>query len=279
MTPTLFGYVIENPIPNYTLNNSDSNLVLSRDEESKEKILQVLNTFSLDQYDAHNVPGQGLFFIEKEYRQDGIKDILRASHPWEHYLTPYINTYAKPGTIALDIGAHIGTHTINLARAVGENGKVIAFEPQPKTFSELFMNCRLNGLNNVSCFWGALGDKNEDLELPNFYPGFEVVYLYDFRFGHSGQTAPMTTLDSLKLTNVSFIKVDVDGCDDIFLEGAKETILNNRPVILMEIMGGIDFDTATPDIKEKILYTQQLLADLRYQLFRVSVFDYLAIPY
>jgi hypothetical protein len=88
----------------------------------------------------------------------------------------------------------------------------------------------------------------------------------------------MIPLDSLDLTNVSFMKVDVDGCDDIFLDGAKNTILRNRPVIIMEILGGADIDTATPEQKQMILHTKKKIADLGYSLYRVSVHDYLCLP-
>ena len=49
---------------------------------------------------------------------------------------------ARPGMIALDIGAHIGYHTRLLARRVGAEGRVIAFEPHPVTHRALRRNTR-----------------------------------------------------------------------------------------------------------------------------------------
>jgi FkbM family methyltransferase len=253
-------------------------LILSKDEAHREKIIKYVGEFNGEDYYVQFVTDLGGFLLERSCKQDGIKDILRRNVPWEGYIAPYIQTYAKPGTLALDVGAHIGTHTLNISRAVGENGQVIAFEPQPKTFRELFLNCQLNNAQNVCCFWGALGDKEDELVLPNFHPIFEVTYLYDFTYGASENTAPMVTLDSLNLDNISFMKIDVDGCDDIFLDGAKETILRNKPVLLMEIMGGSDIDNTTPDIKELIINTKQKITNLGYELTRISSWDYLAIP-
>jgi hypothetical protein len=42
-----------------------------------------------------------------------------------------VRKFLRPGDYVLDIGANIGTHAIPLAKAVGHEGQVIAFEPQP----------------------------------------------------------------------------------------------------------------------------------------------------
>ena len=36
----------------------------------------------------------------------------------------------RPGQIVVEVGAHIGSHTIHLAKLVGPAGTVYAFEPQ-----------------------------------------------------------------------------------------------------------------------------------------------------
>ena len=50
----------------------------------------------------------------------------------------------QPGTIVLEIGANIGTHTLFFARQVGHDGLVIAFEPQRLVFQCLCANMALN---------------------------------------------------------------------------------------------------------------------------------------
>jgi FkbM family methyltransferase len=252
--------------------------IISSNEQYKQRILERVFAFPVSNYDIYSVHNLGLFLLDA--KSDWIKDVLKRDHEWEGYLAPLIKKYVKPNTVVLDVGAHIGTHTLTLSRAVGPNGKVIAFEPQPKSFCELFMNTEINQSPNIYCFWAALGDRTEELKLPKFHPEVEVIYILDstYPFGKSEDIAPMIPLDSLDLTNVSFMKVDVDGCDDIFLDGAKNTILRNRPVIIMEILGGADIDTATPEQKQMILHTKKKIADLGYSLYRVSVHDYLCLP-
>lgn len=260
------------------IKNIDTSFLVSTDEETSSIIRNYVMRFNFNEYAIHLIPNLGLFFLEKSGKVDWIKDILRKGICWETYITPLIYQYAKPGTLALDIGSHIGTHTLDLARAVGATGKVFAFEPQPKTICELFMNSQLNGAKNIYCFWAALGDKIGTVHLPNFHPEVEVAYLYDFTYGDSGNVAPMITLDSLNLENISFMKVDVDGCDDIFLDGAKETILRNKPVMVIEIMGGVDINTATEEQAEKIQHTMKKIKDLGYELKQLYIHDYLATP-
>jgi FkbM family methyltransferase len=251
--------------------------IMSSNEEFRNRIIERISHFPFSNYEIYSVSNLGCFLLDA--KPDWIKDTLKRDQHWEAYLLPLIQKYVKPNTTVIDAGAHIGTHTLTLSRAVGPQGEVIAFEPQPKTFCELFMNAQLNGASNIRCFWGALGDKPGEIKLPNFHPQVEVIYLFDPNtFGDSGNIAPMIALDSLNLTNVSFLKVDVDGCDDIFLDGARETILRNRPIMVMEILGGADIDNCTDEHKQMILHTQSKITSLGYTLQRVSIHDYLCIP-
>src|SRR4051812_16828084 len=55
----------------------------------------------------------------------------------------------KPGSVVLDIGANIGTHTICFAKQALPGGVVYAFEPQRLVFQNLCANIALNQLVNV----------------------------------------------------------------------------------------------------------------------------------
>ena len=45
-----------------------------------------------------------------------------------------INQLTRPGTAVIEVGANIGAHTVSIARKVGPDGVLYAFEPQPVVF-------------------------------------------------------------------------------------------------------------------------------------------------
>jgi FkbM family methyltransferase len=157
---------------------------------------------------------------------------------------------------------------------VGPKGKIFAFEPQLKLFRELYMNCALNKLHNTCLMRYAIGSKNKPIMMGNPPVGNEG----GVGVSRGGDEADQYTLDSLKLPPFSFIKIDVEGGENQLLDGATKTLLKYKPIILIEIMGGHDVDTACPEIKERIFSTHRKLERLGYTISRVSVQDYLARP-
>src|SRR5262245_45117749 len=48
---------------------------------------------------------------------------------YEKLCAEYITTHVRSGSIAFDVGANVGYYTLLLSRCVGNNGRVISFEP------------------------------------------------------------------------------------------------------------------------------------------------------
>lgn len=93
-----------------------------------------------------------------------------------------------------------------------------------------------------------------------------------------GDRALLVTLDSLKVSRISFIKIDVEGYENQVLDGAVETIKRDRPTILCEILGGVSFEEASPAQKDTIKNTLAKFKMWNYNVMRVGVSDYLAVP-
>jgi FkbM family methyltransferase len=177
-----------------------------------------------------NVPALGRFCLEKD-GEDVIKSVLRLGIPWEPELNPYFEKYVKRGSIAIDVGAHIGTHTLTMARLTGAEGLVHAFEPQVKIYQELLVNLDLNNITNVYAHFVALGDRHMrvsmDPPLENNEGGTSL--------GQGGNRVELRRLDLYRFDNVSFIKIDAEGASYSILKGSEETIRNNKPAILVEV--------------------------------------------
>lgn len=153
---------------------------------------------------------------------------------FEPHTTATITKYVQPGMTALDVGANIGCHTLRLARLVGETGRVIAFEPTPWGFAKLQKNISLNESHNITLEKLALSDSNGD----------DSVFLrsswhLDGTTGDEGKK-PVTFIrlddyvSQMGLTQIDFIKLDVDGYESRVLRGALATISRFRPMIIVE---------------------------------------------
>ena len=96
--------------------------------------------------------------------------------------------------------------------------------------------------------------------------------------GAGGDPAELRTLDSFGFERVSVIKIDAEHYENEVLDGAVETIRRNRPVIILEIMGGHRYETASPEVREQIHVTWRRLERLGYTVAPLMNHDYIAKP-
>lgn len=144
---------------------------------------------------------------------------------------PLILKHIKVGDVVVDGGAFIGDHTVAYAKAVGESGKVYAFEPNREAFDCLAYNTgKLPQV--VARTWG-LSDALHDVGfVPNENAGashFQVTGEND---------AGMDMLDFLRLDQCNLIKLDIEGFEVRALKGAAKTIKRCRPVLVVEVNEG-----------------------------------------
>lgn len=240
------------------------------------KDLEYINEFPFQAYSLVDVPTQGLFY--DDHINDYIKNVIRQHAPWEPDIQSLIKEYTLPGTVALDIGAHIGTHSITMAECVGSEGLVLAFEPNKKIYRELCMNLAINNKENIIPLRYALGKEEGIVEVITPLAVNEGGS-YVIKAKEGSNTAVVLPLDSFQLTNVSFIKIDVENMEGEVLEGAMTTIQNNRPIILLEIQGNFERPIQLKEDSAKMAFENKLkLYDLDYRLIDLGIANYLALP-
>ncbi|GAB4144471.1 MAG: hypothetical protein Tsb009_16140 [Planctomycetaceae bacterium] len=139
------------------------------------------------------------------------------------------------GQLVIEAGANIGVHTLFFARRVGEQGRVLAFEPQRLAFQALCGNMALNSITNTFCWNMGLSDTPGEMSIPmldprkpNNFGGVEMTT------DGVGDIVPVTTIDQLALPQCDFIKVDVEGMEEKVLRGAAETIRKFKPILYVE---------------------------------------------
>jgi FkbM family methyltransferase len=156
------------------------------------------------------------------------------------FLLPIALRYVIPGTIVMDCGALVGDHTGPYLDAVGPDGIVYAFEPGKEAFQCLEHNCP-----KAICIHKALSDKVAEgvLQKLELRPGSSYIFTgrsYDWvnQFKVIPEPVEFTTIDALGLANsekrVSYLKIDVEGCEPQVLTGGEATIRKHRPVIILE---------------------------------------------
>lgn len=172
----------------------------------------------------------------------------------------------SPGDIAYDIGAHLGFYTIFFAKAVGKNGKVIAFEPEKESYKHLKDNLKLNNLKNVQTFPKAIGEKpgKAKLYLGKTIGNFSLVKTYEKTIDY--QEAEIVHGDQFvkkkKLPIPKLIKIDVEGYEYSVLEGLEETLSHPEcKIICCEVHPNL---LPLPISEEKIL---KLINSFGFQKF------------
>ena len=137
---------------------------------------------------------------------------------------PVALKYTAQRRTAVDVGANVGTWTRPLLALFRT---VIAFEPAPDTFECLDRNCpeavlHQSGLSNFHGFATVMADDR--------YPdGTGSRWLKP-----SNDGVPLITLDSLNLSEVDLMKVDVEGMELRVFMGAVETLKRCKPVLVVE---------------------------------------------
>lgn len=150
------------------------------------------------------------------------------------------------GDVALDVGANVGAHTLPLARLVGPQGTVVAFEPTAFAFRKLLRNISLNpelAPRVVPEQMMLIGNRGEEpaQALYASWPLTERDHVHRRLCGELKPTsgARAMTLDDYLAARtpgrVALIKLDVDGHECRVLHGGRRTLDRHRPVIVMEL--------------------------------------------
>ncbi len=167
-----------------------------------------------------------------------VKD-FSASYELEMQIIPRI--LKNPRTI-IDVGANYGTYSFFLSKIYPQT-KIIAFEPGTSSYTVLRRIIKKFGLKNVFPVKKGLGNKDEDKEIIMPAQYTIIAYVSDKntpkKKGDTSENIQIVTLDSFVKKNdikdIDFIKCDVEGFELNVFEGAKKTLSQMKPTILVEI--------------------------------------------
>ncbi len=157
-----------------------------------------------------------------------------------------LKNFITPDSVVVDIGAHIGTLAVPLAKLAG---KVIAFEPAPSTFALLKKNIEQNNL--------TIDARNKGLGSRSGYASLQTEH-----FANAGANTlelgqgsiEVSTLDD-EVEYADVIKIDVEGMELAVFEGGVELIEKVRPIIFSEVnLSALRAHGSLPQKIEQFLY-------------------------
>lgn len=160
------------------------------------------------------------------------RDLPRYEESFEPLTIDWVRQVVRPGLCAIDVGAALGLFSLELARLVGEGGRVIAIEPSSTSVRLLKRNARRNRAV-VSVLHAAASSAD----------GARNFYLTDSSDSHAFYPHPLigprkqisiktVRLDSVA-ESVDFLKIDVEGAELDVLRGASQ-LLSRSPLLVVE---------------------------------------------
>lgn len=175
----------------------------------------------------------------------------------ESFETQIFKKVVQPGMTVVDIGANIGYYTLQFSTWVGPQGRVWAFEPEPRNHRILSDVIADNKITNVDIFPVAISNEAGSHKL--FVSGENQG---DHRFYDPTGDRPSIEIPTARLDDffsgenrrVDVIKMDIQGSEYAALLGMQETIKQNPQIIIVS------------EFSPKILRDQGVAADKFIQL-------------
>ena len=146
---------------------------------------------------------------------------------WHAPVVEMLRTHVRPWMTVADIGANIGFMAVHVGEAIGPEGTVLAFEPEPRNFALLAENARHARWRNVIPIEAAVGER----------AGTVTLYLSPRDSGdhrtvpgsgdRASTTVPCVALDELaarRRTAIHFAKMDIQGAEGQALRGMAATL-------------------------------------------------------
>jgi UDP-N-acetylglucosamine--N-acetylmuramyl-(pentapeptide) pyrophosphoryl-undecaprenol N-acetylglucosamine transferase len=149
----------------------------------------------------------------------------------------------SPGDVLWDVGANVGFFTLIGARAVGERGRVFAFEPVPELAAAARRNAELNGFRNVEVVERAAAAEAGRAEFVlSQEPGWgRLAAVGAPKEAQRTIAVETAALDELvergELAPPAVVKIDVEGAEVDAIAGMRETLRRHRPLVLCELHG------------------------------------------
>jgi FkbM family methyltransferase len=196
---------------------------------------------TLDQYTVLcRALGRYKMFVDS--RDNGLAPHLMLDGYWEIWTSAFIARRLRPGQVAWDVGANLGYFSVLMADVVGAEGRVTAFEPNPRLAMLVERNLAVNGFTARSAVRRVAVTARSRGTL-RFRATFSDPK--NGRLLEAGEAGPVEEEDALEVAvptfrlddmedrRVDFIKVDVEGAEEAVWAGMQGVLDDNPGVTLL----------------------------------------------
>ena len=185
---------------------------------------------------AQNILDFDAFKLVVDAKDEGISAELAIDHMHEPFGTAILCHILADDMTVVELGANIGYYTMQEC-AARKLRRVVAIEPNPRSFEILKQNVELNACDNVTMHNIAISDT--DGTLPFYISKHSNICSITPRSDYERVIdVPVRTLDGLVATDsiekVDMIRMDIEGHEICALRGMTETLKRDKPWICME---------------------------------------------
>ena len=206
--------------------------------EIHRAIISLRKAFNLKDHAAVKVDSKVIFVDLNDPRMLQVPNEIADSYPD----TSILKRFLGPRDTFVDVGANHGSFSIAASKVIGPEGMIVAIEPQPGKAELVRRSLTANAQCEcqVHCF--ACGDKTGDADF--YVPagssgGASVFAEYAAIVPHQRVRVPVRRFDDATEWNNFpgrvFMKVDIEGSEAKFLNGAREMIRHRKPGMMIEV--------------------------------------------
>ena len=241
----------------HDFNKLYNNLVSGLDKESVDTVNRILTRFQQIESGGENTgfTANELKQLDRLKRNFKVLKLNDNCFVWKNYFLPidhfeasvffYQNGITNIKNLEklknkdiIDVGGFIGDSAIVFSDYT--NKKVYSFEPSSKNFELMKKTICMNKKGNIVPVQLGLGSKNQDAQVPlEVSSSLKTNQTTKEKLSNElSENIKITTLDQYVRENkldVGLIKVDIEGNEQDFLKGAKKTIVEQRPFLLISI--------------------------------------------
>jgi FkbM family methyltransferase len=195
--------------------------------------------------------------------------VLLEQGNWFEKEVGFVSRWLRPGMTAIDIGACLGVYSLPMARDVGPDGHVFAYEPASAAFGLLTRSRTINGADSLVLVQAALSDRAGTGWLSHALTPESNTLLG----GGLGESVKVTSLDDEDRNrdwgSPDFVKIDVVGNEVAILQGGAAFFERHSPLVMFSVRNdGVDHLPAC-----------RIMTSFGYSLYKLLPGEPVLVPY